>query len=132
MICARMVGVTRLTLIEDYMFGFMDLHFPSESLRSCLVFLGTVGSVVCVFVSTWILSEEKERIMMIGALAIAALTREMLGLSATIYASSFRTFVFFLFILIGMTLNIIRNILRRNETKGAPVFSLELMALLFK
>ncbi len=75
--------------------------------------------VIFIFVAIWLCVENFQRKCMLTMLLIlAAGSREMMGFSATIFASSFRTFTFFLFSLIASSLILLRELYKEeNDSK---------------
>ena len=66
-----------------------------------LPFILSVLILVCIFAAIWLNVDKLEnKLMLTLLLVLAAGTREMMGFTATIYASSFRTFTFFLYAII--------------------------------
>lgn len=84
----RSIGMPELMPIEIFAFPFI---------LSVLI-------LVCIFAAIWLNVDKLEnKLMLTLLLVLAAGTREMMGFTATIYASSFRTFTFFLYaIIIGI------------------------------
>lgn len=78
-------------------------------------FFLSILMLVCIFLAVWFNVEKMEnKLFLTLLLVLAAGTREMMGFTPTIYASSYRTFTFFLFALIACCI-ILLNELEEDE-----------------
>jgi len=67
----------------------------------CFPFILSIIMLVCIFAAVWMNLEKFENKLLITLLLVlGAGTREMMGFTATIYASSYRTFTFFLYAIV--------------------------------
>lgn len=81
----RSIGMPELMPIEIFAFPFIL----------------SVVILVCLFLGIWLNVEKfEDKLLLTLLLVLAAGTREMMGFTATIYASSYRTFTFFLYAII--------------------------------
>lgn len=81
-------------------------------------FILSVIMLVSIFAAIWFNVEKMERKLMLTLLLVlGAGTREMMGFTATIYASSYRTFTFFLYAIIVCCLIMLNELEEKDETK---------------
>lgn len=81
-------------------------------------FILSIVILVGIFAAIWLNVEKLEnKLMLTLLLVLSAGTREMMGFTATIYASSFRTFTFFLYALIVCCLILLNELEEKEETK---------------
>lgn len=112
---SNFIGTDKFVIFFEYSCGMPDLLPLSKSL---MPFLITVISVCSIFYTVWSCVENKQnKWLILMLLVLAAGSREMMGLSATIYASSFRTFTFFLYSSIACCLIILQE-LKSYEKNG--------------
>jgi len=129
----KLCGIDKVAYTEDYMYGFYDLVSPRENIYATLIFIITIVTVMIIFYLTWKLPEKiKDKIVLTGMLTIAVLGRGVMGLSATIYASSFRTFIYLLFIIIALCLKLSCIIKKQNEDNNTSIAITAIAALLAK
>lgn len=115
MILSDFIGERAFTVIYDYACKMPDLLPANETIAPLLVSIIAVGSI---FYTAFTCVKNKESKWLITMLLLlAAGSRLMMGLSATIYASSFRTFTFFLYAVIICCLRLLQEIInKKNET----------------
>lgn len=81
-------------------------------------FILSVLIVICIFATIWLNVENHEnKLLLTLLLVLGAGTREMMGFTATIYASSYRTFTFFLYAIIVCTLILLNELEDKEEHK---------------
>lgn len=81
-------------------------------------FVLSVVMLVCIFAAVWLNVEKMEnKLFLTLLLVLAAGTREMMGFTATIYASSYRTFTFFLYAILICCLILLRELEEDTEHK---------------
>ena len=81
-------------------------------------FILSIIVLVAVFAAIWLNVEKMEhKLFLTLLLVLAAGTREMMGFTATIYASSYRTFTFFLYAVIICCLIILNELEEKIEDK---------------
>ena len=98
----RSIGMPELMPIEVFAFPFI----------LSVVILG------CLFWGIWLnVNKLENKLMLTLLLVLAAGTREMMGFTATIYASSFRTFTFFLYAIIIGCIIFLNELEEDNEHK---------------
>ncbi len=98
----KAIGSSRLVSYYDYACGMPDFSAGS-GIYGILAFLLSLVSIVSLVLSICFLVEDSNRKLILLLLCFLGLmSRFMMGLSATIYASSYRTFFPLLFILVIM------------------------------
>lgn len=111
LVLASTIGVKTFYVEYEYACGMPDLLEVSEGAYAVLGVLLSVLICIAILLSTWILpSDRNTAFLTTGVMLTGALSREMMGFSATIYASSYRTFIPFLFCIIVAILLIVRDI----------------------
>lgn len=81
-------------------------------------FILSIIMLVSIFAAIWFNVEKKEnKLFLTLLLVLGAGTREMMGFTATIYASSYRTFTFFLYAIIVCCLIMLNELEEREEHK---------------
>ena len=101
-------GTDKFIVFFDYSCGMPDLIPLSKNI---LPFLTAVISICSLFYTVWSCMKNKQRkYLTLMLLVLAAGSREMMGLSATLYASSFRTFTFFLYAVIACCLLVLQEL----------------------
>ena len=126
-ILIKAVGCDHFTVTYDYSYGMPQIgDFSAKSGKMyMLAFLLSVLLIASLILAVWNCRVGLSgRLCMLGLLFLAAGSRIMMGLSATLYASGRRTFTFFLFALAFCCL-----ILYNEIRKMAPSY-LKWMALL--
>lgn len=110
---ASTIGVKSFYVEYEYACGLPDLLEVSEGSYAVMGLIMSVLICATILLSTWILpTDRKTAFLATGVLVIGALSREMMGFSATVYASSYRTFVPFLFCMVVAISLIVRDIER--------------------
>lgn len=95
---SRILGKSQFIYTFTRSIGMPDL-LPLDV--TCFPFILSVLMLICIFAAVWLNVEKIEtKLLLTLLLVLAAGTREMMGFTATIYASSFRTFTFFLYAII--------------------------------
>lgn len=123
----RFIGTGNFIVYYDYACNMPELLPYTETILPLAL---AILAVVCIFYTIWTCVSSLERKCLLTMLMIlAAGSREMMGFSATIYASSFRTFTFFLFACIACILVLLNELQEESEHKefyymgiGAIVF----------
>lgn len=111
-VSSRLVGTDKFVVYYEYSCGMPDLLPLTVTV---MPFLISIVAVVSIFYTVYsCVDEEKNKWTILLFLFLAAGSREMMGLSATIYASSFRTFTAFLY-LIMMACLVLLGELNRNS-----------------
>lgn len=83
-----------------------------------LAFILSIFILISIFYTIWnCVDKLEDRLMLTMLLVMAAGTREMMGFTFTIYASSYRTFTFFLYALIICSLILLRQLEEDKENK---------------
>ncbi len=91
----RFIGTGHFVVYYDYACNMPELLPYTESILPITLAIAAVASI---FYTIWnCVDSLKRKCMLTMLMILAAGSREMMGFSATIYASSFRTFTFFLF-----------------------------------
>ena len=97
-ILIKLIGPDHFIQYYDYSCGMPDLDLTSS--YWCLGLLLSLLICVSIALSLYLLINNKnKRLFALVLLALGALSREMMGFSSSIYASSYRTFTLFLFCL---------------------------------
>lgn len=108
-----LVGTDRFVIFYDYSCGMPDLLPLSISVFPLFI---SIISVCCIFYTVCACIKDRQRkLSILMLLVLAAGSREMMGLSATIYASSFRTFTFSLYAVIVCCLLILQELKAEND-----------------
>lgn len=108
MVLVNYIGNEKFVVYYDYSCGMPDLI---PLCKSVLPFLVTVISIASIFYTICSCIENRNRkYLILMLLILASGSREMMGLSATLYASSFRTFTFFLYAIIACCLLILQEL----------------------
>lgn len=127
-----------LTLLDDFAYSARFIYyypycyqmpdlFPIQA--NPLPFILTVIALVSIFVTIWKCDISLDnKLLLTMLLVLAAGTREMMGLSFTIFASSFRTFTFFLFAIIACCIVILR--IFEEDTEKKPFWYMGIGAML--
>lgn len=98
----RSIGMPELIPIETFAFPFIL----------------SVIILVSIFAAVWLNVEKMEhKLFLTLLLVLAAGTREMMGFTATIYASSYRTFTFFLYAIIICCIILLNELEEKAEHK---------------
>ncbi|MBQ2897223.1 MAG: hypothetical protein IJE46_02750 [Clostridia bacterium] len=110
---ANFFGESKFVVYYDYSCGMPDLIPISISILPLIL---SVTAVCSIFYTVCSCVKQKEsKFMLLGLLVLSAITRELMGLSATIYASSFRTFTFFLYAIIICCLILMKDLYDKNN-----------------
>lgn len=107
MLVSHYTGTEEWIVFFPYSCGMPDLLPLSESIVPFLTAGIAVGSL---FYTVWgCMKNQSRKYLTLLLLILAAGSREMMGFSATLYASSFRTFTFFLYALLACCLLILQE-----------------------
>lgn len=107
-VLSNYIGADKFILFYSYSCGMPDLRPLSESLIPfCVAVLSVCSIYITIFTC---MTDKKRKYLALMLLVLASGSREMMGLSATLYASSFRTFTFFLYSVIACCLLILREL----------------------
>jgi hypothetical protein len=94
------LGRSFFVTIYPYSYWMPDLHPLDGSFRSMIPLFTSIAILICIItVIVLCVQNNKRKLLLLLLLLLAALSREMMGFSATVYRSSFRTFTAFLFLL---------------------------------
>lgn len=97
-ICLAMTKYSHFVQFPEYGFGLPDLKSVFESgLRLIPLFLSVCVIVIVVCLLYTLISSKKMAVMAVVVFILGAGTREMMGLSSTLFGSSYRTFTLFLY-----------------------------------
>lgn len=111
MLCAKQLGSDRFIRYFDHTIGMPELVPLDGTFASLIPLILTLVTVGAIFVSVIrIVKNDYRKWGLVSLMILAAGSREMMGFSGTIYASSFRTFTAFLYILIISCLILINEI----------------------
>ena len=107
-------GFLLISAVGNQRFIQFDNNLPDlRPLSSFGGFVGFCFSVICLFSIVYSVCKVvsiKNRWLLLGLLILGAGSRLMMGFSATLYASSYRTFTYLMFALIGCCLLILREL----------------------
>ncbi len=95
----------------DGHFGTPDAFLPATRPRFIVFAVTCLIMTVSLLISFWQLLEGKIRIFVLALTCMGMGSRIMMGLSATIYASNYRTFTFLLFCMIMICLVLMKEIM---------------------
>lgn len=116
----------RFVVYFDFSYSMPDLVPPGLDFFPTFA---TIVALVCIFYTIWnsdISMQRKWYLTMM--LVLAAGTREMMGFSFTLYASSFRTFTFFLFALIACCITLFHEL--EEDTKNPSLSHIAIGSML--
>ena len=100
-------GKERFIVYHDYACSMPELIGPRQNIFPLLI---SLGMIACILFSIWnCIKSDIDKWMLYMLMLLAAGSREMMGFSATIYASSFRTFTVFLYVLMASALIMLRQ-----------------------
>ena len=110
-VLVKIVGRSKFVIIYDYSYWLPDLHPISDKLSSWMPFVLSIVVLASIIYTVCVCVEDKEKKFLILLLfVVAAASREMMGFSATIYKSSFRTFTFSLYAILICCLLMIQQL----------------------
>ena len=112
MLTSDYIGIDKFIVYYDYSCGMPDLIPPSQNIIPLILSVVSVCSIF--FIACNCMSEERKYLVLM-LLILASGSREMMGFSATLYASSFRTFTFFLYAVIACCLLMLQDLKKKNE-----------------
>lgn len=112
----RIVGHDKFVIYPERGCGMKDFGEIRDSLVNVIAIVISLFFVLTVFWAIFqLVNTVKKKCMISLVIAVGIMTREMMGLSATIYASSFRTFSVFLFAMNIATLLLLKEVRERNN-----------------
>ena len=111
LLCIRIVGANRFIIFYPYSYSLPDIDYSSFGEYALLGFTASAVIVIAIFAAIILLAENpNQKVFLFLILFAGAVSREIMGFSATIYASSFRTFTLFLFLMIIAFLDIMKSL----------------------
>lgn len=112
----NLLGKDYFVIQHTYTLSMFDLISPSQNPIPLLL---TGIAVLSIFYTIWMCVEHFDSKVYLEILIIlAAGSRWMMGLSATIYASSYRTFTFFIYAIIASILLILNELKTKMPNRG--------------
>ena len=97
-ILVKVVGRSKFCVFHEYSYWLPDLKPITDEISSCIPFLLSIVVLISIIVTICICVEDNHNKFLILLLfVVAAASREMMGFSATVFKSSFRTFTFCLY-----------------------------------
>lgn len=126
-------GYSYFVYTNDEMFHLTNLISPYHGWSGLLGLVISLVVIASIFISVqFIFRENKTRLIVTLLLILGCGSRGMMGLSATLYASSFRTFTMLLFTLIICTILMAIELLnKKNQKVTGSVFSVIALAALY-
>ena len=111
----NIIGHHKFIVYESYSGSMPDLINPATN---CVPLLLTFVSLFSIFWTVFsCVTEKKNKYLLLMLLLLAAGSREMMGFSATIFASSFRTFTVFLYAMIICILVLLRELKEKKDVQ---------------
>lgn len=125
----KIKGYSNFIIYYKYAGTKPDIKVNIDSLKSIvaltvpiIIFCAVIVSLFFLIIDTW------TRYLVICLLIIGAISREMMGFTATIYASDFRTFTLFFFCIIITILCVVNELLKNKKDNLAV--TIEMLALI--
>lgn len=128
LLCIRILGAERFIIFYPYSYTLPDIDYASLGEYALLGLAASLVIVTAMFASILLLAEDSlQRLFLFMLLLAGAASREIMGFSATIYASSFRTFTLFLFLMIIAFLDIVKHLDKKYDEKALILILLLLL-----
>lgn len=119
MLCIRIIGSGRFIIFYPYACFLPDIDYSSLGEYALLGLAASIVIVIAIFASVLLLPEDtQQRNFLFLILFAGAVSREIMGFTSTIYASSFRTFTLFFFLMIIAFLNIVNSLNKQYNEKA--------------
>ena len=114
----KIIGYDRFVVFFPYSRGMPDIDFLENGMAPGIALALSAVIIGCTVWGLYRAVTNKGRLAVLYVLLfIAACTREMMGFSATIYASSFRTFICSLFAVLMGNLVLIKEWMEEGENQ---------------